>query len=50
LALAGRLTHGYLYFTKPHYDTGLVASASFSNEASEYSSSWRVSCQRRNDL
>lgn len=35
LALSGRLTHGNLYFTKPHYNTALVVSASFSNEAEE---------------
>lgn len=35
LALSGRLTHGHLYFTKPHYNTGLVVNASFSNEAEE---------------
>lgn len=35
LALSGRLTHGSLYFTKPHYNTGLVVNASFSNEAEE---------------
>lgn len=35
LAMAGRLTHGHLYFTKPHYNSGLVVSASFSNEAEE---------------
>ena len=35
LALSGQLTHGSLYFTKPHYNSGLVVSASFSNEAEE---------------
>lgn len=35
LALSGRLTHGSLSFTKPHYNTALVVSASFSNEAEE---------------
>ena len=35
LALSGRLTHGSLYFTKPHYNTGLVVNASFSNEAEQ---------------
>lgn len=35
LALAGRLTHGHLHFTKPHYNTALVLNASFSNEAEE---------------
>ena len=35
LALSGRHTHGNLYFTKPHYNTALVVSASFSNEAEE---------------
>lgn len=35
LALSGRLTHGSLYFTKPHYNTALVVNASFSNEAEE---------------
>jgi hypothetical protein len=35
LALAGRLTHGHVYFTKPHYNSGLVVSASFSTELEE---------------
>ena len=35
LAIGGRLTHGHLYFTKPHYNSGLVVHASFSNEAEE---------------
>src|SRR6266545_7870791 len=29
LAVSGRLTHSRLYFTKPHYGSGLVVSASF---------------------
>jgi hypothetical protein len=35
LAVSGRLTHGRLYFTKPHYGRGRVVSASFSTEAEE---------------
>jgi hypothetical protein len=35
LAVGGRLTHAHLYFTKPHYNTGLVVNASFSNEEEE---------------
>lgn len=32
LVLSGALKHGYLHFTTPHYSSGLVVSASFSNE------------------
>ena len=35
LALAGQLKYSHLYFTKPHYNSGLVVSASFSNELEE---------------
>jgi hypothetical protein len=35
LAVSGRLTHSRLYFTKPHYNSGLVVNASFSTEAEE---------------
>jgi hypothetical protein len=32
MALGGRLTHSHVYFTKPHCNSGLVVSASFSTE------------------
>lgn len=35
LALSGHLKFAHLYFTKPHYNSGLVVSASFSNEPEE---------------
>ncbi len=35
MALGGRLTHGHFYFTKPHYNSGLIVSASFSSELEE---------------
>ena len=35
LALSGHLKFAHLYFTKPHYNSGLVVSASFSNELEE---------------
>jgi hypothetical protein len=35
LAVAGHLKYAHLYFTKPHYNSGLVVSASFSNELEE---------------
>jgi hypothetical protein len=35
LAVAGRLTHGHLSFTKPYRNRGLVLAASFANEAEE---------------
>ena len=35
LALSGELKYGYLAFTKPHYNTALVTSVSFSNEKEE---------------
>ena len=35
LALSGHLKHAYLDFTAPHYNSGLVVSASFSNEVEE---------------
>jgi len=35
LALGGRLKHGRLYFTKPHYNTALVVSMSVSDELDE---------------
>lgn len=35
LAVGGLLKFGYLYFTTPRYNTGLVVSASFSNEREE---------------
>lgn len=35
LALAGQLKFAHLYFTRPHYNSGLVVSASFSNELGE---------------
>jgi hypothetical protein len=30
--VGNRLTHGHFYFTKPHYNAGLILSASFSRE------------------
>lgn len=35
LALAGHLKFGHLYFSKPHYNSGLVVSASFSSDREE---------------
>jgi hypothetical protein len=35
LALSGHLKYSHLYFTKPHYNSGLVVSTSFSNELEE---------------
>jgi hypothetical protein len=35
LAIGGHLKLAHLYFTKPHYNSGLVVSASFSNELEE---------------
>lgn len=35
LAISGHLKFAHLYFTKPHYNSGLVVSASFSNELEE---------------
>ena len=35
LALSGHLTHAYMYFTKPHYNSASVLSMSFSNELEE---------------
>jgi len=35
LAVSGHLKVAHVYFTKPHYDSGLVVSASFSNELEE---------------
>jgi hypothetical protein len=35
LALAGQLKYSHRYFTKPHYNSVLVVSASFSNELEE---------------
>lgn len=35
LAVSGRLSHAHLALTPPHYNSGLVVSASFSNEAEE---------------
>ncbi|HEX2339972.1 MAG TPA: hypothetical protein VHI98_05770 [Vicinamibacterales bacterium] len=35
LALSGHLKFAHVYFTKPHYNSGLVVSASFSNELEE---------------
>ena len=32
MVLGSRLTHAHFYFTKPHYNTGLVVNASFSSE------------------
>jgi hypothetical protein len=35
LAVGGHLKYARLYFTKPHYNSGLVVSASFSSELEE---------------
>jgi hypothetical protein len=35
LAISGHLKFAHVYFTKPHYNSGLVVSASFSNELEE---------------
>jgi hypothetical protein len=35
MVLGNRLTYGYFYFTKPHYNTGIIVSASFSSELEE---------------
>lgn len=35
LALSGHLTHAYMSFTKPHYNSASVLYMSFSNEAEE---------------
>jgi NAD(P)-dependent dehydrogenase (short-subunit alcohol dehydrogenase family) len=35
VALAGLLNFGYVYFTMPRHNRGLVVSASFSNEREE---------------
>jgi hypothetical protein len=35
LALSGHLKFARVYFTKPHYNSGLVVNASFSNEREE---------------
>jgi hypothetical protein len=35
LALSGHLTHAYMSFTKPHYNSASVLSLSFSNELEE---------------
>lgn len=35
MVLGNRVTHGHFYFTKPHYNTGLIVSASFSTELEE---------------
>ena len=35
MVLGNRLTHAHFYFTKPHYNTGLVVNASFSSELEE---------------
>lgn len=32
MALSGQLKHAHVSFTKPHYNSGLVVAASFSNE------------------
>jgi hypothetical protein len=34
-ALSGHLRHAWMAFTKPHYNSGLVLAASFSNEREE---------------
>jgi len=38
LALSGHLKFTHLYFTRPHYGSGLLVSASFANEVEEYRS------------
>ena len=35
LALSGHLTHAYMFFTKPHYNSASVLNLSFSNELEE---------------
>jgi hypothetical protein len=35
LALSGHLTHAYMHFTKPHYNSASVLSMSFSSEPEE---------------
>ena len=35
MVLGNRLTHGHFYFTRPHYNSGLIVSASFSSELEE---------------
>lgn len=35
LALSGHLTHAYMSFTKPHYNSASVLNLSFSNELEE---------------
>jgi hypothetical protein len=35
MALGGHLKCAHLYFTKPHYHSGLIVSASFSSEVDE---------------
>jgi len=35
LALSGHLTHAYMHFTKPHYNSASVLSMTFSNEPEE---------------
>ena len=35
MVLGNRLTHAHFYFTKPHYNRGLVVNASFSSELEE---------------
>jgi hypothetical protein len=35
LAISGHLQFAHVYFTKPHYNRGLVVSASFRNELEE---------------
>jgi hypothetical protein len=36
LAISGHLKFAHVYFTKPHYNSGLVVSASFSSELEEW--------------
>ena len=35
MVLGNRLTHGHFYFTKPHYNTGLIVNVSFSSQVEE---------------
>jgi hypothetical protein len=35
LAVGGQLKYAHLYFTKPHYNSGLVVSASFSESTAD---------------
>lgn len=35
MVLGSRLTHAHFYFTKPHYNSGVIVSASFSSELEE---------------